>query len=87
MLLKLQNAIINHDAILATGDDGIMIAFHTPLLVDAIKIMTSAQVECSINGRMEDTHIQGNESQESILDEEYNENYCSMLELSEKIYD
>ena len=85
--MTLQNTIINHDAILATGDDGIMIEFHPSLLVEAIKIMTSTQVECSINNRMEDTHIQENESQESILDEEYNENYCSMLELSEKIYD
>ena len=85
MLLTLQITIINHDAILATGDDGIMIEFHPPLLVEAIKIVTSAQVECSINGKMEDTHIQENESEESILDEEYNENLCSMLDLSEKI--
>ena len=82
----LQNTIINHDAILATGDDGIMIGFHPSLLVETIKIMTSAQVECSINGRMEDTHIQENDSQESILDEEYNENHFSMLDLSEKVY-
>ena len=86
MLLTLQNTIINQGAILTTRNEGIVIEFHQPLLVEAIKIMTSVQVECSINTRIEDTHIQENESHENISDEEYHENLGSMLDLSERIY-
>ena len=67
-------------------EESIVFEFHPPVLVNSIKIVTSAQVECSIKRKKSYEDNDKDESDESFSDDGYKENLGSMIDLNEKMY-
>ena len=68
-----------------SGEESIVFEFHPPVLVNSIKIVTSAQVECSIKRKKNYEDNVEYELKELFSDDGYNENLGSMLDLNEKM--
>ena len=66
-------------------EESIVFEFHPPVLVNSIKIVTSAQVECSIKRKKNYEDNVEYELKELFSDDGYNENLGSMLDLNEKM--
>ena len=67
-------------------EKGIIINFHPPLFMSAIKIVTSAQIECKVDCNMKKIQTSTNEENEpSLYDNDFNENIGSLLNLSENL--
>ena len=66
-------------------EESIVFEFHPPVLVNSIKIVTSAQVECSIKRKKNYEDNVEYELKELFSEDGYNENLGSMLDLNEKM--
>ena len=66
-------------------EESIVFEFHPPVLVNSMKIVTSAQVECSIKRKKNYEDNVEYELKELFSDDGYNENLGSMLDLNEKM--